>query len=79
MRAVLVADGDRLTTEHVTIAATPTTPATASPSPASARASASTSGALAAELDAMERQRILDALAACNGNQTRAAEMLGMP
>jgi two-component system, NtrC family, response regulator AtoC len=26
-----------------------------------------------------ERQRMLDALAACNGNQTRAAELLGMP
>jgi DNA-binding NtrC family response regulator len=26
-----------------------------------------------------ERQRILDALVACNGNQTRAAELLGMP
>jgi DNA-binding NtrC family response regulator len=26
-----------------------------------------------------ERQRMLDALATCNGNQTRAAELLGMP
>ena len=26
-----------------------------------------------------ERQRMLDALAVCNGNQTRAAELLGMP
>ena len=26
-----------------------------------------------------ERQRILDALAACAGNQSRAAKMLGMP
>jgi DNA-binding NtrC family response regulator len=64
-RAVLVADGDQLTSAHVTIAA----PAT--------RAAASTP--LADELDAMERQRIVDALAACNGNQTRAAELLGMP
>ena len=28
---------------------------------------------------AAERQRMLDALATCNGNQTRAAELLGMP
>jgi DNA-binding NtrC family response regulator len=27
----------------------------------------------------MERQRIIDALAACNGNQTRAADLLKMP
>ena len=26
-----------------------------------------------------ERARILDGLAACNGNQTRAAELLGIP
>jgi two-component system, NtrC family, response regulator AtoC len=64
-RAVLVADGDQLTPAHVTIAA-PTT-----------RTPAQTP--LADELDAMERQRIVDAIAACNGNQTRAAEMLGMP
>lgn len=31
------------------------------------------------ELDALERQRILEALAACGGNQTRAAQLLGMP
>ncbi len=28
---------------------------------------------------AAERRRIMDALATCNGNQTRAAQMLGMP
>ncbi|MBX3192635.1 MAG: sigma 54-interacting transcriptional regulator [Labilithrix sp.] len=30
------------------------------------------------EMDALERQRILDALAQCGGNQTQAAEMLGI-
>jgi two-component system, NtrC family, response regulator AtoC len=35
--------------------------------------------ALRSELDHLERRRILDALEACNGNQTRAAAMLGMP
>jgi two-component system response regulator AtoC len=64
-RAVLVADGDRLTAAHVTLAVPPTR----SPAPTP----------LADELDAMERQRIVDALATCNGNQTRAAELLGMP
>jgi DNA-binding NtrC family response regulator len=28
--------------------------------------------------DEMERQRVLSALAACGGNQTRAAKMLGI-
>ena len=31
------------------------------------------------EFSAMERQRIVDALAQCMGNQTRAAKLLGMP
>jgi DNA-binding NtrC family response regulator len=31
------------------------------------------------EIKALERQRIVEALEACNGNQTRAAEMLGVP
>ncbi len=31
------------------------------------------------ELEALERQRIVEALARCNGNQSRAAAMIGMP
>ena len=31
------------------------------------------------ELADLERERILDALEQCGGNQTRAAELLGMP
>jgi DNA-binding NtrC family response regulator len=34
---------------------------------------------LAHELAELERRRILDALDHCSGNQTRAAELLGMP
>jgi transcriptional regulator with GAF, ATPase, and Fis domain len=30
------------------------------------------------ELDRLERERVLAALAECGGNQTRAAKMLGM-
>jgi len=37
------------------------------------------SNALRTEMMAIERQRIIDALAKCNGNQTHAAELLGMP
>jgi DNA-binding NtrC family response regulator len=47
-----------------------------------AAAAAATSGVVRRTADAAtqpERERILAALAACNGNQTRAAEYLGMP
>jgi DNA-binding protein Fis len=30
-------------------------------------------------VEALERRRIVEALQACGGNQTRAAELLGMP
>jgi DNA-binding NtrC family response regulator len=33
---------------------------------------------LPGEMEALERQRILDALARCGGNQTEAASMLGI-
>jgi two-component system response regulator AtoC len=33
---------------------------------------------LPVEMEALERRRILDALATCGGNQTQAAEMLGI-
>ncbi|HTJ41350.1 MAG TPA: sigma 54-interacting transcriptional regulator [Kofleriaceae bacterium] len=38
-----------------------------------------TSNVLEQELETIERARIADALARCGGNQTRAAELLGMP
>ncbi|MBI4816515.1 MAG: sigma 54-interacting transcriptional regulator [Deltaproteobacteria bacterium] len=36
------------------------------------------SGSLVEEMEVLERQRIIEALEACGGNQTRAAEQLGM-
>jgi transcriptional regulator with PAS, ATPase and Fis domain len=67
-RAVLLADGDELTAEHLPFAAA--APATGStPDPA----------ALPSALAALERQRIVEALEAAHGNQTRAAAALGMP
>jgi DNA-binding NtrC family response regulator len=35
-------------------------------------------GELIEELEAVERERVLDALARCAGNQTKAARLLGM-
>ena len=70
-RAVLVAD----TTIDVTALAlaSPTPPPISTPSLSPA------SVALPAEIEALEKQRILDALAQHGGNQTRAAEAIGMP
>ncbi len=57
--------------------APPASEAFSAPTPA---AVAGRAGAgLKSELDSIERQRILDALEASDGNQTRAAEVLGMP
>jgi two-component system response regulator AtoC len=48
------------------------------PPPSSATASAPPPGALREELSSIERERIIEALKACSGNQTRAAEKLGI-
>jgi DNA-binding NtrC family response regulator len=45
----------------------------ANPGPAEARTD------LYSEVESLERARILEALERCHGNQTRAAELLGMP
>ncbi len=77
-RAVLLADGATLEVEHLALDA----PAAAASAPegAAARAPGPAPGApLAEQLAALEHQRILDALEQSGGNQTRAAELLGMP
>ncbi len=78
-RAVLLAGDAGITAAELPFASTPATspPASAS-APASAPAAAAAAG-LADEMAALERARIIEALAACQGNQTRAAAMLGMP
>jgi transcriptional regulator with PAS, ATPase and Fis domain len=70
-RAVLVAEDDTIDAVHLPFEAAPR----ASPSPSSV----SGTHKLSQELAELERRRILDALERCSGNQTRAAEWLGMP
>jgi DNA-binding NtrC family response regulator len=66
-RAVLlVGDGDAIDAAALQLA-TPAAPA------------AAPAGDLQHELAAIEKQRIVEALARCDGNQTKAAELLGMP
>jgi len=53
-------------------------PATAAPRPSAPVAAASPDGGLWGELEVVERQRIVDALAATGGNQSAAAKQLGI-
>jgi two-component system, NtrC family, response regulator AtoC len=71
-RAVILARGGAVGPAHVTL--TPVMKRVAEPEPAAATAAT----ASAATADSDERQRILDALEACAGNQTRAAQKLGI-
>jgi two-component system response regulator AtoC len=48
------------------------------PPPAARDAADRAPGLLRDEVDALEQRRILDALATCDGNQTRAAKLLGI-
>jgi DNA-binding NtrC family response regulator len=86
-RAVMLASGDTVTLEHLPakiVAPVSTRAAPADPAPSSgrdARPIASAPRSLE-EIDAakaaFERQQIVEALEKCGGNQTRAAELLGI-
>jgi two-component system response regulator AtoC len=81
-RAVLLARGGELGVRHLAIA--PIAVAPAAVSPAAAVAPAVADDPAAAFLAALspaerdERQRVVDALARCGGNQRRAAQLLGV-
>jgi DNA-binding NtrC family response regulator len=64
-RAVLIAD-DEIGEEHLQLA------------PAPDEAPAAGAGSLHADVESLERRRIVEALEACGGNQTRAAQKLGI-
>jgi transcriptional regulator with PAS, ATPase and Fis domain len=71
-RAVLLCTGSVIEPEHL-----PVEKMTSSPAPGFAALPGGS--ARLAPHQADERQRIIDALAACAGNQSRAAKMLGIP
>ncbi len=90
-RAVVLAPGDVILPEHLppkllaaVEAAPPASPAPVTPAagilraPARPALSGEAAERLRREVAEEEKQRILDALARCDGNQTRAAEMLGV-
>ncbi len=86
-RAVLLCDGPEIRPEHLslgTLGAGDMGPASTDfvtgreSTPPSSDAGEPVRGGLSEELQATERKRILEALEQCAGNQTRAAEMLGI-
>lgn len=74
-RAVVLATGGEVRPEHLMIEAS----SPASRGPLSVPKPAAQGASLKGDLDALERKRIVDAVDACGGNQTKAAEVLGMP
>jgi two-component system, NtrC family, response regulator AtoC len=70
-RVVLLCGAGPITLEHLPTERMGVAPA--------APAAAGSAPDLRAEVAALERQRILDALEKCAGNQTQAAKVLGMP
>ncbi len=83
-RAVLLAGDAGITVAELTLspasAGPRSTAPSAAPPPSTAPATVPTAAApLPEQLAALERERIVNALAECQGNQTRAAAMLGMP
>jgi two-component system, NtrC family, response regulator AtoC len=76
-RAVLLSTGGVVQTEHLAIGNVYSPGRTASAPPAGF-ATPPARPALVGETDGEERQRIIQALADCGGNQTRAAKHLGI-
>jgi DNA-binding NtrC family response regulator len=91
-RALVLSGGGTIEPEHLKLepprpgsAPAPAPEPTPAPQPVAAPASApapapagNTAQPLSAAIDALEKQRILDALEQCAGNQSRAAKMLGI-
>jgi DNA-binding NtrC family response regulator len=85
-RAVLLSDGREIRPEHLSLGSAPLPP----PAPAAIEEieeveaeleeedAPASGGSLSDEVRAVERRRILEALEQCAGNQTRAAEKLGI-
>jgi len=79
-RAVLLCDSE-IRIEHLSVPSPKSTPhpvAASAPMPATLSADGDSGSKLRNEVDAFERQRIVEALEKCAGNQTRAAKLLGI-
>ena len=78
-RAVLLCDGTTIEPAHLPPKLTASAPTPLPPAPAQGAAGGIDPRArLLGEIERLDRQRIIEALARCGGNQTHAAEQLGM-
>jgi len=78
-RALVLSGGGTIEPEHLKLEPPRPAPAPAPvPQSASSPAAVPEGGRLSEAIDALEKQRILDALERCAGNQSRAAKMLGI-
>ena len=78
-RAVLLCTGATILPEHLPLEKMKATlTATQSPRPEEGATTRGGTVPIKSEIEALERQRILDALKECAGNQTKAAKLLGM-
>jgi DNA-binding NtrC family response regulator len=75
-RALLLCDGDTLLPEH--LPARVLGSAARAPGPAAGGPPPSERDKLLQQMESLERQRVVDALARCGGNQTKAALELGI-
>jgi DNA-binding NtrC family response regulator len=76
-RAVLLCDGPRIEPVHLPTKLTATAPTPPPPSESQTRL-IDPRARLLNEIERLDRERIIEALARCGGNQTHAAEILGM-
>lgn len=79
---MVLCSGPTILPEHLPLdrmRAAPPPPVAAAPSVAPPSVAPPPAGPLRSEIEALERQRIVDALEQSAGNQTQAATLLGMP
>ena len=77
-RALVLYQGARIGPEHLLLDAGAQRPSRAPPAPAPVATAAPESSRLHDQIDALERQRVIEALDRFGGNQTKAARLLGI-
>jgi two-component system response regulator AtoC len=77
-RAIVLCLGDVITPEHLPMEKMGDSVGSTAPTSVSAPASIDEQSNLPTQLESVERQRILEALTRCGGNQTQAAQLLGI-
>jgi DNA-binding NtrC family response regulator len=77
-RAALLCDGSWIEPEHLPSKLTAVSPTPLPPSESQTMPALDPRAQLLGEIERLDRERIVDALARCGGNQTHAAELLGM-